>query len=1100
MPVRIHSECLTGDVFSSKKCDCGEQKSKFLELAAGWDCAVFVYIKGHEGRGCGLPMKIAAYRKMDEDPGLNHVSALKIVGFPQSDTRDYDFAFQKLKETIGADSSIVLFSNNEKKQEAAKRAFSPDRVTFRKMTATPNKHNLKYLREKEEFCGHVGLLQKDNNDSKDGPNGGDHSRGSHNGGNDNGDKDEGNSGQKEKQDKGDDSSGSGNGSGSGDAGGAGGAGDGGDGGDGGDRGEGGDGGKDTISMADMEIVVNRKIFERSDPDLFKFYKEHGWVAVRNMVPAETCEKAIEQYDKKLLNVAETLMEVAPEVGLTPEKYRKEVSQHRDLFMEGGTFKHLIYNGEPTSSLHFLAKEAMNFSEGWDCGGVQLFHDHIIAKPAGSNEKIPWHQDSMFWPVDFPGLSSWTPLRDVSESGGPLEVIDKSHAQNGGYCEEPVDFMAEEKNEFPKACNRRVLLPVPAGCTVLLHSLTWHRSSRSKSLNSDRPVHIGLWVPIESSWRPDLVSWHPINDFLTRKKHQPGKRLNCPEKHPQFGTYDEQKNMVMQKRKPPIRHRGTVRKGDISMFDASRIIGAQIRRILAIDNHTSINNKSKANNKSDSEDGAARNRNLDVFCLDIAGDEKLEYVSTPEDEKLRISDVLKTKINRARIIDLTIGFEICEEDQRDLLEIILFRIWLSNAAYDHCKARNVYNEAYASWWRVAGHAWNCVFQFEDLRLTIAEVRQFFRLINIDSTKYGLKLEDDDEKKQEEGSGLSGLREGEGSGRGDLDNNITKTKLDSSKKEALMREIIKGAMKYVPFQNFNMIAGKGGGYSTPGVRMRPSPREIVDDMITGKGGLCTTRNPFLYLLLKTLSYKVCFVSGTPRNADGKELKDAHIAMLVDVGAGNKEKQRIFWVDIGNGFPYTEPLLLTKSLLAVAIDQSESQNSLLKETEQIQHPYRNVKIVRRETASSISTGAECGNSVFEVMHYNRIKTNVGKGWESNYWFVAKAVPYSKFNKMHREHYGQIDFGPFLTGIRWNIWWNAGGVIVRDNDALELQDGKDGKPESELRKIQSAEDLEKFISDTMLCLSETESICNAITNATSPTNIIRKAWNIWNGRRRKM
>ena len=117
-------------------------------------------------------------------------------------------------------------------------------------------------------------------------------------------------------------------------------------------------------------------------------------------------------------------------------------------------------------------------EGMDWPGVRLLHDHIIAKPAGkTNRKIPWHQDSMFWPVDLPGCSTWTPMEDVGVTGGCLEVIDASHLEG---CEQPVDFMAEERWEFGDEAER-VLLPVKAGSTVLLHSLTWHRSVQTQPI-------------------------------------------------------------------------------------------------------------------------------------------------------------------------------------------------------------------------------------------------------------------------------------------------------------------------------------------------------------------------------------------------------------------------------------------------------------------------------------------------------------------------------------------------------------------------------------------------------------------------------------------
>lgn len=153
--VRIHSECLTGDVFYSQKCDCGEQKTKFLHIMQEEEVGVFVYIKGHEGRGAGLLNKIKAYEIVDNESSKNHVDALLEVGC-QSDIRGYDAAVNFLKETLQV-KSLRLFSNNPKKHEAVKRVFGSNCLS-QPMPSVPGKHNEKYLKEKVLLCGHDGLL------------------------------------------------------------------------------------------------------------------------------------------------------------------------------------------------------------------------------------------------------------------------------------------------------------------------------------------------------------------------------------------------------------------------------------------------------------------------------------------------------------------------------------------------------------------------------------------------------------------------------------------------------------------------------------------------------------------------------------------------------------------------------------------------------------------------------------------------------------------------------------------------------------------------------------------------------------------------------
>ena len=302
----------------------------------------------------------------------------------------------------------------------------------------------------------------------------------------------------------------------------------------------------------MKTEINNMYFERNDENWKEFFISHGWVVIKNNISRSVAENGIVQWENLKSRYSE-------EMGLTKKDYEKEVSQWRNLWdSEKGVFQQLVY--EP--GLHDLAWESM----GWK--GSRLLHDHIICKPhKDQNEKIPWHQDSMFWPVNYPGVSSWTPFLDVSVNDGCLEVIDQSHLKG---CESPVDFMAKERETFPDG-STRVLLPVSSGDTVLLHSLCWHRSSPNKGTH-DRPVHIGLWIHSDSKWRPDLVDWHPINEHA---ECEPFERLEG-KMFPDFGELVE-----LQNQQTDI-HGGTIRENEISMYDASKIVANQMKEISESD--------------------------------------------------------------------------------------------------------------------------------------------------------------------------------------------------------------------------------------------------------------------------------------------------------------------------------------------------------------------------------------------------------------------------------------------------------------------------------------------------------------------------------------
>jgi 3,4-dihydroxy 2-butanone 4-phosphate synthase/GTP cyclohydrolase II len=145
--VRVHSECLTGDVFGSQRCDCGAQLEAAMAEIAERGRGAVLYLRGHEGRGIGLLSKLKAYQL--QDSGADTVDANLKLGLPV-DAREYSVAAQLLDD-LGV-RSVQLLTNNPAKVEAlAAHGFGVTRIPLAPQ-ATP--HNLRYLTTKRDRMGH----------------------------------------------------------------------------------------------------------------------------------------------------------------------------------------------------------------------------------------------------------------------------------------------------------------------------------------------------------------------------------------------------------------------------------------------------------------------------------------------------------------------------------------------------------------------------------------------------------------------------------------------------------------------------------------------------------------------------------------------------------------------------------------------------------------------------------------------------------------------------------------------------------------------------------------------------------------------------------
>ena len=146
---RVHSECLTGDVFGSLRCDCGNQLDQALAMVAREGRGVVLYIRGHEGRGIGLFHKLAAYNLQDE--GRDTVQANQDLGLPV-DSRDYGMGAQILYD-LGV-RSMRLLTNNPTKR-AGIEGYGLEIVERVPLVVEPNDHNRDYLATKRDRLGHV---------------------------------------------------------------------------------------------------------------------------------------------------------------------------------------------------------------------------------------------------------------------------------------------------------------------------------------------------------------------------------------------------------------------------------------------------------------------------------------------------------------------------------------------------------------------------------------------------------------------------------------------------------------------------------------------------------------------------------------------------------------------------------------------------------------------------------------------------------------------------------------------------------------------------------------------------------------------------------
>jgi len=147
--VRVHSECLTGDILGSLRCDCGAQLEQALRAIAAEGCGAVIYLRGHEGRGIGLAHKIRAYALQDQ--GLDTVDANTAQGLPV-DSRSYGVGAQILAD-LGV-RRVRLITNNPAKYGGLD-GHGLQLVSRVALPVQPTAHNIRYLRTKRDRMGHA---------------------------------------------------------------------------------------------------------------------------------------------------------------------------------------------------------------------------------------------------------------------------------------------------------------------------------------------------------------------------------------------------------------------------------------------------------------------------------------------------------------------------------------------------------------------------------------------------------------------------------------------------------------------------------------------------------------------------------------------------------------------------------------------------------------------------------------------------------------------------------------------------------------------------------------------------------------------------------
>lgn len=185
--------------------------------------------------------------------------------------------------------------------------------------------------------------------------------------------------------------------------------------------------------------------------------------------------------------------------VSTEEYTRVVSQWTGLHLSHPAFAQQLRHPEVLA----VARQLLG-------GSVQLFHDHLISKPAHASSTIPWHQDYPFWPVDRPqALSCWLALDDVAADAGAMRFLPGAHLEGE---QPPVDFLRAPKLWGAREASA-VAVPVKAGDCIFHHCLSWH-TSPPNATTGERRAYITILLSTACRFAPEHSAWHPVNEFVS----------------------------------------------------------------------------------------------------------------------------------------------------------------------------------------------------------------------------------------------------------------------------------------------------------------------------------------------------------------------------------------------------------------------------------------------------------------------------------------------------------------------------------------------------------------------------------------------------------